>query len=108
LGFGSNGSWLPQPRDWGDLSVEAQDSVAGSTLELYREVIGVRSEQMAEVESFEWVEDGEAVLSFDRGAIRVMVNFGPGRVSIPDGEVLVFSDEIDGGLPPDSAVWIRR
>ena len=36
LGFGSGPPWLPPPSSWSELSVEAQDGVDGSTLELYR------------------------------------------------------------------------
>lgn len=107
LGFGSDGSWLPQPGDWRSLSVEAQERAPGSTLELYREAIRLRSEHMAGVENFEWVESDHGVLVFDRGPIRVMVNFGPDQVPLPEGEVLLSSGDIEAGLPPDTALWIR-
>ncbi|NEB09101.1 glycoside hydrolase family 13 protein, partial [Streptomyces coelicoflavus] len=35
-GFGAGGAWLPQPPDYAAYAVQAQDGVAGSTLELYR------------------------------------------------------------------------
>ncbi len=45
-GFGPDGSkpWLPQPPEWAELSVQAQGGVAGSTLELYRELLARRRE----------------------------------------------------------------
>ena len=42
LGFGTGGPWLPQPDSWTDLSVEAQQGVAGSVLELYRTALALR------------------------------------------------------------------
>ncbi|MGI4895160.1 MAG: glycoside hydrolase family 13 protein, partial [Janthinobacterium lividum] len=42
-GFGpGDASWLPQPELWAELSVAAQEGVAGSTLELYRTTIAAR------------------------------------------------------------------
>jgi alpha-glucosidase len=108
FGFGDGGSWLPQPPYWGSLSVEAQEGIAGSTLELYREAIRLRKGHLAGIEAFDWVDAGEDMLAFDRGPIRVMVNFGSDQAALSHGEILMASAELDGGLPPDSAVWIRR
>ncbi|MFJ3159297.1 glycoside hydrolase family 13 protein [Streptomyces kanasensis] len=41
-GFGPGGSWLPQPAEWGGLSVEAQTGDPASTLELYRAALATR------------------------------------------------------------------
>lgn len=88
------------------MSVEAQDGVPGSTLELYRDAIRLRAEQMRGSDSFEWVESDDDLLVFDRERIRVMVNFGADPVPLPDVEILVSSDEVEGHLPPDTAVWL--
>jgi alpha-glucosidase len=107
-GFGADGSWLPQPRWWGTMSVEAQDGVAGSTLELYREVIDLRKRQLMGSGGFEWADGSGGSLAFDRGEVRVIVNFGGDPMPIPRGEVLVASVPIeDGLLPSDGAVWVR-
>ena len=107
LGFGRDGSWLPQPLGWGSVSVEAQEDVPGSTLELYRDAIRIRAEHMRGSESFEWVESDDELLVFDRERLRVMVNFGADPFPLPDGEILVSSGEVEGHLPPDTAVWLR-
>jgi alpha-glucosidase len=107
-GFGADGSWLPQPTNWGTWSVEAQDGKNGSTLELYREAISERKEHLVGTESFEWVDAGDEVLAFDREGVRVMVNLGQGSPPLPQGEILLSSGEVGGHLPPDTAVWIHR
>jgi alpha-glucosidase len=90
------------------MSVEAQDGVAGSTLELYREVIDLRKRQLMGSGGFEWADGSGGSLAFDRGEVRVIVNFGGDPMPIPRGEVLVASVPIeDGLLPSDGAVWVR-
>jgi alpha-glucosidase len=107
-GFGANGSWLPQPTNWGTWSVEAQEGKTGSTLELYREAIRRRKEHLAGTEAFDWVDAGDDILAFDRQGVRVMVNLGQDSVPLSDGEILLSSAEVTGYLPPDTAVWIHR
>jgi len=107
FGFGSDGSWLPQPADWATLSVESQDTVPDSTLRLYRNAIRLRSEYLSVNESFEWVSLEPGCLGFRRGRVVVVVNFGPGPASIPEGRVLVASKSLDSGpLPTDTAAWL--
>jgi alpha-glucosidase len=107
FGFGDDGSWLPQPADWGSRSVASQLGVVGSTLELYRTAIRIRRESLVGDDSVEWIESGDQVIAFRRGGVVVMVNFGPDRVPIPDGEILLASSEITGGLlPGEAAAWI--
>jgi alpha-glucosidase len=115
FGFGGGGSWLPQPGDWGGLSVQAQDGTPGSTLELYRLVLALRRALPALGAgngAFAW-EPGPSpdVLTFRRGAdVVVVVNFGAVPVALPAaGEVLVASGPLTaaGELPADAAVWLR-
>ena len=109
FGFGADGSWLPQPEDWGSLSVAAQHDVAGSTLELYREALAFRSDAMVGDEVLEWLDLGETVIGFRRGSgVTCVANFGPGPVDLPDGEVVVSSGELEGSkLPADTTAWLR-
>ena len=107
FGFGEGGSWLPQPEWWGDYAVEAQDGIPGSTLELYRDAMRLRDEHLRDAGDLTWLDDGDAVLSFQKGDIRCMVNFGD-PIGLPDGEVLLASEPSDEGrLPTDAAVWIK-
>ncbi|MGH8870511.1 MAG: glycoside hydrolase family 13 protein [Acidimicrobiia bacterium] len=107
-GFGSNGSWMPQPSDWGRLSVEAEEGAPGSTLGLYRQALELRADYLAGDETFEWDDAGSGALAFRRGrGVIVVVNFGPGSLDLPEGDVLVSSAPLETGrLPADSAVWI--
>lgn len=67
-GFGSGGSWLPQPKDWGQLSVEMQTGTLDSTLELYRMALAVRRQHPAlgSGDSVEWLDASTGVLVFRR------------------------------------------
>ena len=107
FGFGSDGSWLPQPADWGRLSVESQDGVPDSMLELYRTAIRLRNHHLAGSEAFEWVEAGVGCLAFQRESVRVVVNFGPDSAVMPEGEILLASSRlVEGHLPPDTTAWV--
>jgi len=118
LGFGDATPWLPQPTSWSDLSVEAQDGIADSTLELYRLALRLRRETLAggtsQRHAMRWESSPPGALVFRRaavggGEILVMVNIGPDPVPLPAyDEVLVASGTFEaGGLPADTAVWLR-
>ncbi|MCB7127829.1 alpha-glucosidase, partial [Lachnoclostridium sp. 210928-DFI.6.3] len=56
-GFGPGAAtWLPQPLTYGPLSVDRQEGVAGSTLELYRTMLRLRREHDLGVGGLTWVE----------------------------------------------------
>ncbi len=112
-GFGSAGSWLPQPDGWGELSIEAQTGTPGSTLELYRAALAARRTQpdLGAGDSVEWLRAPEGVLAFRRGEFVCVANTSGesvttsayGRVLLASGEVT----EADGEakLPADTTVW---
>ncbi len=112
-GFGDGGSWLPQPAGWGELSVEAQTGVEGSTLELYRAAIAARRDHpgLGAGTDVEWLEGPEGVLVFARPGFVCTVNTtgAPVRVAAR-GRVLLASSPVtvDGAeaeLPADTTVW---
>jgi alpha-glucosidase len=108
FGFGSADGWLPQPESFGKLSVAAQTGRAGSTLELYRTAIAIRRDLLIGDEHFEWVDLGPEVLAFRRGSgIVCAVNFGDRSIPVPEGELLLASDDVAKGVPGDTAVWVR-
>lgn len=112
-GFGGGGSWLPQPAGWGELSVEAQEGVEGSTLELYRSALAVRRDRpdLGAGDSVEWLRAPEGVLAFRRGAFVCVANTSGESVRIPAyGRVVLASAEVaeadgEAKLPADTTVW---
>ncbi|MER5393680.1 glycoside hydrolase family 13 protein [Saccharopolyspora sp. NPDC002686] len=108
FGFGGARPWLPQPRDWGDYSVEAQRGDPDSMLELYRSALRLRREFSGH-ESFSWDDRNIGdVLAFRRGDVLVLVNTGSTTAQLPAGSVLLASSPLEDGLPADTAVWLRR
>jgi alpha-glucosidase len=108
FGFGANGSWLPQPDQWSELSVESQSGVDASTLELYRIAIQIRSTLLRDDEDLQWADLGTDTLAFARGGgLTCVVNFDTDPIPVPDGEVVLVSAPMnDGLLPGNSAAWI--
>ncbi|MGW0912950.1 glycoside hydrolase family 13 protein [Streptomyces sp. NPDC002784] len=108
-GFGGSGAWLPQPEWFAEYSVEAQDGVEESTLELYRRALRLRR-KLLEGEFLTWAEDGpEGVLQFARSdGWRCVANLSGEPVSLPAGEVVISSSplEPDGRLGDDTTVWL--
>lgn len=114
FGFGAGPAWLPQPPEFGTLSVEAQASDEASTLSLYRRALALRDEHFTADEAFAWVElDGPGAaeaLAFRRGSGALcVVNFGDVPVALPAGELLISSIDLDGDLrelPANAAAWL--
>ncbi|MEV6049507.1 glycoside hydrolase family 13 protein [Streptomyces sp. NPDC052107] len=112
-GFGSGGSWLPQPASWGELSVEAQTGDPGSTLELYRTALAVRRARsdLGAGDAVEWLRAPEGVLAFRRNEFVCVTNTTGESVTTPSyGRVLLTSGEVteaDGEtkVPADTTVW---
>ncbi|MFJ8213307.1 alpha-amylase family glycosyl hydrolase [Streptomyces sp. NPDC096033] len=134
-GFGSGGSWLPQPEDWGGLSVAAQTGDPHSTLELYRAALELRRAMpgLGAVEAgqggpadewpgagagpavyargMRWRPAPEGVLLFTRPGFACTVNTRPTAVEMPSPGRPVLSSapvETDGRtvrLPSDSCTW---
>lgn len=107
-GFGAGAAWLPQPPVFSAYSVQAQDGVADSTLELYRTALRLRR-KLLDGESLTWSDDVPAgVLRFDRtDRWRCVTNLTGATVDLPPGEVLLSSSPLDGGrLGPDTTVWL--
>ncbi|MCG6496194.1 glycoside hydrolase family 13 protein [Kitasatospora sp. A2-31] len=106
-------SWLPQPAEWAELSVEAQTGDPTSTLELYRSALAVRRAQpdLGAGTDVEWLDSPAGTLTFRRGSFVCTVNTTAEPVRIPaPGRLLLSSADavVDGGetvLAPDSTDW---
>ena len=116
FGFSPHGSagatWLPQPADWADRTVAAQESDPASMLRLYRAALAVRrAEPDLGDGPMAWLETADDdVLAFARGPrFACLANLGEHPVDLPDAaDVLIASSELTNGrLPSDTAVWLR-
>ena len=103
--------WLPQPKEWRDLTVEAETGDPDSMLELYRTALRIRSAEPGLGDGpMTWRAAPDGVLAFDRGPdLRCVANLSAGPVDLPGhAAVLLASGPLaDGQLPADTAVWLR-
>jgi alpha-glucosidase len=101
-------SWLPQSSNWGDFSVEAQDSDPNSSLNLYRKALEIRKSLSGLGDGpMSWVDAPDHVVAFSRpGDFYCYLNLGA-DFKLPQAvKVLVSSSPIENGvLPTDTAVW---
>ena len=109
-GFGPDGDpWLPQPAQWRELARDRQRGVEGSTLSLYEEALRLRRSLELGSGSLTWLDGfGDDVLAFRNGDVVVVANLGADAVPLPDGEVLLASEALDGrSLAADTTAWLR-
>jgi alpha-glucosidase len=102
-------TWLPQPEDWGPVTVSAQDHDPDSMLAFYREALAARPRSLDTRSPLAWNRRDSVLDLGVPGApgIRVVLNLGTAPVPLPDGDVLLTSDPLSGGmLPPDTAAWL--
>ncbi|WP_336051494.1 DUF3459 domain-containing protein, partial [Streptomyces sp. CA2R101] len=111
-GFGPGGSWLPQPADWGGLTVAAQTGDPASTLELYRTALGLRRRLPGLGDgAMSWAPAPDGVLAFTRPGVLCTVNTLGHDIELPTpGTPLLSSTPVtvDGAaarLPGDSCTW---
>ncbi len=117
FGFGPGGEpWLPQPEAYGDLAVDQQAGVEGSTLELYRTLLEYRRRHRFGHGGLAWDERcSDSVLAYRNLAgdgartLLVVTNTGPDPVPLPGGEVVIASGPLtaDGAVPQDTTAWVR-
>ena len=115
FGFGTNGSWLPQPASFGADSVEAQIGVAGSTLEMYKAALAIRRRLQVDDDDVQWVSDDDhGVVHFRRAnGWECITNFDDRARALPNG-VEAFGDALlissqpttPGAIPPDTTIWL--
>ncbi|WP_445263014.1 alpha-amylase family glycosyl hydrolase [Pseudokineococcus sp. 1T1Z-3] len=102
--------YLPQPARWASLTAERQQGDPTSTLELYRRVLALRREHLADAGPLTWLDAPEHALALAREGsdVQCWVAFD-GPVDLPAGaQVLVASTAVDGRrLPADAAAWVR-
>jgi alpha-glucosidase len=110
--------WLPQPKDWREVTVEAEAADAGSMLALYRQALAIRRAEPALGDGpMTWQPAADGVLSLARGpgqagepGVACVVNLSAVPAELPaHGGVLLASGPLaeGGALPPDTAAWLR-
>ena len=112
FGFSPDGvkPWLPQPKSWRDLTVEAQTLDAASMLALYREALRLRRQTEAlHAAGLAWRDAPAGVLDFYRAAaLRCVANLSSAPVEVPADRLLLSSIPLeDGLLPCDATAWLR-
>jgi len=111
FGFGTNGSHLPQPDWYSGYSVEAEDTDASSTLNLYRKAIKLRKDLVTKQE-LKWVKHffNKNVLHFVRpNGWHCVTNFGTKPVALPRGEVLLSTlPLVEGKVPANATAWVKN
>ncbi len=103
FGFSTGRPWLPQPAEWAALTAEVQQGQDGSMLSFYREALAIRRSIAGGTLS--WLDAPAQTLAFDRGSMRCVVNLSA-QVHPLSGQVLIASDDVTDGLPPDAAAWL--
>jgi len=114
FGFSPAGAaepWLPQPKEWRDLTVAAETGQDGSMLELYRAALAIRRSEPALGDGpMTWLPSATGVLAFARGtSVQCVVNISAEPARMPEhAGLLLASGPLDGELlPPDCAAWLR-
>jgi alpha-glucosidase len=103
--------WLPQPKEWHDLTVAAEAGRSGSMLELYRTALRIRRREPALGDGqMSWLPSAGGVLAFDRGGgLRCIANMSAAPIALPPrADMILASGPLtsDGLLPTDTAVWL--
>ena len=109
FGFGpTTASWLPQPAIWAEYARDVEERDSSATLALYKELLRLRREHDLALGELEWIEGlGTAIVAFRSGGIRVIANTGSVAIELPDGDILVASEQVTGRtLPGDTTVWL--
>ena len=108
FGPGTGQPWLPQPLDWAERSVAAQEADPDSTLAFYKAALAARRKQTSDAtEDIELLDAGADLLAFTRGELTVVLNAGTDAVEVPAGDIVIASGELEGRLlPADTAVWL--
>ncbi|HZQ81519.1 MAG TPA: alpha-amylase family glycosyl hydrolase [Gaiellaceae bacterium] len=101
FGFSAGTPWLPQPASFGARSVAVERDDPGSMLQLTRAAIARRPHGV-----FAWRDSPPGTLAFARGDLLCLVNVDGAPTPLPEGELVLASEEIGDALGPGAAVWL--
>ncbi|MHA7269488.1 glycoside hydrolase family 13 protein [Arthrobacter sp. HLT1-20] len=107
--------WLPQPESFANYAEDAEAGVSGSTLELYRNALGLRAAHGLGRGTHAWAPEHDpssGIVAFSNGPITAVANVGVVPVALPEGAKVVLSSGADAvsnkTLAPNSAVWVTK
>ncbi|AKU18770.1 alpha-glucosidase [Luteipulveratus mongoliensis] len=104
-------TWLPQPDQWGALTVAAQSTDPASMLSLHRMALLIRRNHPDLGDGpMRWLPSDPGVIAFGRGAdFASLTNVTDHPVDLPAHlQVWLASQPLEGGqLPSDATVWLR-
>ncbi len=116
FGFGpSTASWLPQPAEWKELTVERQHDDPASMLWLYRNALALRRRHPAlGAGDMTWLDVDDGVLAFSRSPdVLCVVNVVDEPVEVPKrlaryDQIMLASTPMEGTalIPGITAVWL--
>jgi alpha-glucosidase len=123
FGFGTAGAHLPQPKNFGEYSIEAESADSNSPLSIFRRALELRKTLIAP-EELTWHETGDgSVLHFSRpNGLHCITNFGRNYYNFDGiGEVIHSSGPLaeagvylvhgvattGNDLPPATTVWVK-
>ncbi len=103
--------WLPQPQNWGELSVEAEVDDPQSMLNWYRRLLAHRPMLLGDLL---WVDVADPnCLAFERSGVLVVANIGSATVELPAalvaGRSVILATRPETTarrLPGDSCIWL--
>ena len=128
-GFGpTSHSWLPQPAQWAELSVEAQQGQDGSTLEFYREALRIRKasttlgggdlkwlDHVGDVLAFTRTSaDGSSIISvlnLNNDVVHLPIEWGRTALIASSDDIAFLKTEGSGeflAVGPETAVWLTQ
>lgn len=108
--------WLPQPADWGTLSVEHQNGDDDSILTLYRRLLA-RRRDLPDDPNMRWEFTGiDGIVAFSRAGMLVVLNPTSEPIALPgiaatNANIMVSSCPGHSDprvVPSGTCVWIRR
>jgi alpha-glucosidase len=113
----SASTWLPQPDNWAELTVDNEARDPSSALRQYADMLRLRHAHpgLLEQDTCDLDESSGDVLVVRRGAgLRCVINFSDAPIDSPvAGRILVASDptvkahETTVTLPPSTGAWLQ-
>jgi alpha-glucosidase len=109
FGFGTGTPHLPQPEWFGSYSVQSQELIEESPLQVFRKALALRRELQC-AEEITWHKTtSKDVLHFSRpNGWNCITNFKGGKYTMPAGEILISSQPVVAGkISAGTTVWFK-